>query len=141
MTDQTANWQDVCILAARWVLGAVFVLAVSFKIMGFGAIVELISTAGFPFASVLAALAVAFEIAIVVALFTGAFLPELMLAGCVYVVFLAFAFHGPSHWIDPKGLEFGAFINHFPFAAALLLAAGHGPGRLLAFRRSLLTRQ
>ncbi|HKW81660.1 MAG TPA: DoxX family protein, partial [Casimicrobiaceae bacterium] len=51
---------------------------------------------------------------------------------------LAFAFHGPSHWTDEKGLEFGAFVSHFPFAAAMLLAAAHGPARLLASSRSLL---
>ena len=31
-----------------------------------------------------------------------------------YVVFLAFAFHGPSHWTDDKGLEFGGSSATFP---------------------------
>jgi uncharacterized membrane protein YphA (DoxX/SURF4 family) len=47
------------------------------------------------------------------------------------VLFLGFAFHGPSHWgADQIGqMEFGAFVSHFPFAAGLLFAAAYGPGK------------
>ena len=57
-----------------------------------------------------------------------------------YVVFLAFAFHGPSHWTDDKELEFGGFISHFPSAAGMLFAAAHGPGRLLALKQNIISR-
>lgn len=56
------------------------------------------------------------------------------------VFLMAFAFHGPSHWTDDKGLEFGGFISHFPFAAGMLFAAAHGPGRLLAMSRNFIRR-
>jgi uncharacterized membrane protein YphA (DoxX/SURF4 family) len=51
-----------------------------------------------------------------------------------YVVFLAFGFHGPSHWAANQD-ELGFFIDHFTFAAGLLFAAGCGPGRVLALNR------
>ena len=57
-----------------------------------------------------------------------------------YVVFLALAFHGPSHWTDDKGLEFGGFISHFPFAAGMLFAAAHGPRRLHALKQNIISR-
>jgi putative oxidoreductase len=48
-----------------------------------------------------------------------------------YVLFLGFAFHGPSHWATNQA-EFGFFVDHFTFIAGLLFAAVHGPGRVLA---------
>ena len=51
--------------------------------------------------------------------------------GVVYVLFLGFAFHGPSHW-QANQAEFGFFIDHFTFIAGLLFAAVNGPGRILA---------
>ena len=54
-----------------------------------------------------------------------------------YVVFLAFAFHGPSHW-QGNQMEFGAFIDHFTFMAGLFFAAVHGPGDKWAMRRGAL---
>jgi putative oxidoreductase len=71
---------------------------------------------------------------------TGASLSEMMLLVAVYVVFLAFAFHGPSHWTDDKGLKFADFINHFPFAAGMLFVAAHGPGRLLVLKQNIIDR-
>jgi uncharacterized membrane protein YphA (DoxX/SURF4 family) len=49
------------------------------------------------------------------------------------VVFLGFAFHGPSHW-SANEAEFGFFVDHFTFAAGLLFAAVHGPGDKLVWR-------
>ena len=131
-------WAGAAILIARLILALIFLLAFVFKVTNISATAEVISAAGFPLPTLLTVLAAAFELAIVLSLLTGAYYSEMMLLGAVYVVFLAFAFHGPSHWTDEKGLEFGAFIGHFPFAAGMLLAAAHGPGRWLAVRRSLL---
>jgi putative oxidoreductase len=89
-----------------------------------------ISAAGFPMALALAWLAALFEAALVLCLATGAYFRQAAFAAGVYVVFLAFAFHGPSKWTGNQ-MEFGAFIDHFTFLAGLLYAAVHGPGRLL----------
>jgi hypothetical protein len=37
-------------------------------------------------------------------------------------------------------MEFGSFIDHFVFMAGLLFAAVHGPGAILAMRRSLIAK-
>jgi putative oxidoreductase len=52
------------------------------------------------------------------------------------VLFLAFAFHGPSHWAGNQA-EFGFFVDHFTFLAGLLFAAVHGPGRVLTWKAAL----
>ncbi len=135
-----APWTKIAVLGARLILTAVFLMAFLSKVMAFNMIAEAIQAAGFPQSHLLAVLAALFEFGLVLALVTGAYFSEMMLAGAVYVGFLAFAFHGPSHWTDPKGLELGAFVSHFPFAAALMLAAAHGPGQLLAMKRGYLAR-
>jgi uncharacterized membrane protein YphA (DoxX/SURF4 family) len=56
------------------------------------------------------------------------------------VIFLALAFHGPSHWAASQA-EFGFFVDHFTFVAGLLFAAAHGPGRVLTMQRGWITRQ
>ena len=61
------------------------------------------------------------------------------LVAAAYVVFLGFAFHGPSRW-QGNQVEFGFFVNHFTFLAGLLFAAVKGPGRLLALPYSLIGR-
>jgi uncharacterized membrane protein YphA (DoxX/SURF4 family) len=78
-----------------------------------------------------------FELALVICFLTGAFFTEASLLAAVYVLFLAFAFHGPSHWTGNQA-EFGSFVNHFTFMAGLLFAAVHGPGLWLAWRCSLI---
>jgi uncharacterized membrane protein YphA (DoxX/SURF4 family) len=139
--DTTASgWAKAAVLIARLILALIFLMAFAFKGMDISATAGFITSAGFPFGTLLAVLAALFELAIVLALLTGAYFSEMMLLGAVYVVFLAFAFHGPSHWTDDKGLEFGGFISHFPFAAGMLFAAAHGPGRVLAMSRSLIGR-
>ncbi|WP_413468362.1 DoxX family protein [Mesorhizobium sp. B1-1-8] len=111
-----------------------FAMAVAFKFMDMNATAGYIAAAGFPFALFLAWCAAILETLLVIAFLTGAFLTPAALIGAVYVVFLAFAFHGPSHWGSNQA-EFGAFMSHFPFAAGLLFAAVHGPGSVLAFKQ------
>ena len=36
--------------------------------------------------------------------------------------------------------EFGFFVDHFTFIAGLLFAAVHGPGSVLALRKSFIAR-
>ena len=85
----------------------------------------------------LAWIAAFFEIVLVLAFLTGAFFREASLLAAAYVVFLGFAFHGPSHW-EANQAEFGFFVDHFTFLAGLLFAAVHGPGDRLAIRKGLI---
>ncbi len=124
-------WSSLATLVARLVFAAMFLMAAGFKFAGIGATAGSIASAGFPFPLFLAWCAAIFEALLVIAFLTGAFFTEAALLAAAYVVFLGFAFHGPSHWGgDQIGqLEFGSFVSHFPFAAGLLFAAAHGPGR------------
>src|SRR5262249_56787255 len=97
-----------------------------------------IAAAGFPLPLLLAWLAALFESALVICLLTGAFFSEAALFAAAYVLFLAFAFHGPSHWQGNQA-EFGFFVDHFTFIAGLLFAAVKGPGPV-ALRQSVLAR-
>ena len=128
-----AKWEMLAILAGRLIFVAVFIMAVSFKLVDIGATAGYIASAGFPVANVLAWLAVVFELLVIACLLTGAFFSESALLAAAYVLFLAFAFHGPSHWAGNQA-EFGFFVDHFTFVAGLLYAAVHGPGRVWALK-------
>jgi putative oxidoreductase len=112
-------------------------MAVSFKLMDIHATAGFIAAAGFPLPTLLAWLAALFELALIACFLTGAHFSEAALLAAAYVLLLAFAFHGPSHWAANQG-EFGFFIDHFTFIAGLLFAAAHGPGRVLALQRRLI---
>ncbi|HVY56569.1 MAG TPA: DoxX family protein [Xanthobacteraceae bacterium] len=130
-TSSHSGWRTPAILLGRLIFVAVFIMAVSFKLMDIGATAGYIASAGFPMANVLAWLAALFELALIACFLTGAFFSEAALLAALYVLFLGFAFHGPSHWAGNQA-EFGFFVDHFTFAAGLLFAAVHGPGRVLA---------
>jgi uncharacterized membrane protein YphA (DoxX/SURF4 family) len=142
MSTQTgrAGWTTAAILVGRLVFAALFGMAVSFKLMDINATAAAIAMAGFPMPLVLAWLAAVFELALIACFVTGAFFSEASLLAAAYVIFLAFGFHGPSHW-EGNQAELGSFIDHFTFAAGLLFAAAHGPGRVLATQRGWLARQ
>jgi uncharacterized membrane protein YphA (DoxX/SURF4 family) len=129
--------RTIAILAARLIFAAVFLMAASFKFAGMEETAGYIAAAGFPFALFLAWVAAIFELALALAFLTGAFFTEAAMLAAIYVLFLAFAFHGPSHWQGNQN-EFGFFVDHFTFIAGLLFAAVHGPGNVLALRASLL---
>lgn len=139
MTTETHSfsWQSLAILIGRLIFAAVFLMATAFKFADMNMTAGYIASAGFPLSLPLAWLAAIFELALVICFLTGAFFTEASLLAAVYVLFLAFAFHGPSHWTGNQA-EFGAFISHFPFTAGLLFAAVHGPGRVLALRHTLI---
>ena len=132
-------WQSIAILLGRLIFVGVFVMAASFKFAGMDATAGYIAAAGFPFPLFLAWVAAIFECLLVIGLLTGAFFSEAALLAAVYVLFLAFAFHGPSHWTENPS-EFGFFIDHFTFIAGLLFAAVMGPGRILALPQTIIGR-
>lgn len=134
-----ARWTVAAVLIARLIFAAIFIMAVSFKLMGIDSTAAYIAAAGFPMATLLAWLAALLELTLVAGFLTGAYFSETALAAAAYVLFLAFAFHGPSHWAKSQD-EFGFFTDHFTFIAGLLFAAVHGPGRVLAMDRGILRR-
>jgi putative oxidoreductase len=133
-----SSWMVAAVIVGRLIFAAVFLMAVSFKLMDIDATATFISAAGFPMAKLLAWLAAFFELLLLAGLLTGAYFSEVCLVAAAYVLFLAFAFHGPSHWAGNQA-EFGFFVDHFTFIAGLLFAAAYGPGRW-AVRRSVLGR-
>ncbi len=132
-------FDTIAIVLARLIFAAVFLMAASFKFMGMGDTANFIAAAGFPAPLLLVWLAAIFEIVLVLGLLTGAFFSEISVMAALYVIFLAFAFHGPSHWQGNQA-EFGFFVDHFTFLAGLLFAAVHGPGRVLALRIGMVPR-
>ena len=123
----------ISILVARLIFAAVFVMAFVFKFADMGATASYIAAAGFPMPLVLAWLAAFFEVALAVAFLTGAFFTYASYLAAAYVIFLGFAFHGPSHWAGNQA-EFGFFVDHFTFLAGLMFAAAYGPGDKLAWK-------
>lgn len=135
-TDRPA-WATAAILIGRLIFTALFLMAVSFKLMDPSGTAGQIAAAGFPLSGMLIWCAVALELALIAAFLSGAYFREASLVAAVYVVFLGFGFHGPSHW-QANQTELGFFIDHFTFAAGLLFAAACGPGRVLALKRSVI---
>lgn len=127
------------ILVARLIFAAIFAMAASFKCFDMQSTAGYIASAGFPIPLALAWIAAIFEIALALAFLTGAFFAEAALLAAAYVLFLAFAFHGPSHWSGNQ-MEFGSFVDHFTFIAGLLFAAVHGPGERLAVDKGFIWR-
>jgi uncharacterized membrane protein YphA (DoxX/SURF4 family) len=128
-----SRWGPAAIVVARLIFAGVFGMALAFKIMDPGGTAAYIAGAGFPFSGLLTWLAMILEGALVLVFLTGSFFRPACLVAAAYVIFLGFAFHGPSHWAKSEA-EFGFFVDHFTFLAGLLFAAVHGPGRLLVMR-------
>jgi putative oxidoreductase len=135
-----AGWATAAILAGRLIFALVFIMAVSFKLMDIHATAGFIAAAGFPMSTLLAWLAALFELGLIACFLTGAYFSEAALLAAAYVLFLAFAFHGPSRWAGSQA-EFGFFIDHFTFIAGLFFAAAHGPGPRLAVNRGWIGRR
>ena len=128
-------WAATAVLVARLIFAALFIMAVTFKLMDIDATAAQIAAVGFPLPQVLAWLAVVFELALVASFVTGLYFTPAALLAAAYVVFLAVAFHGPDRWQSNQN-EFGFFVDHFTFMAGLFYAAAHGPGRWLTVRRA-----
>lgn len=123
--------KTIAILVARLIFGGAFLMATTFKFAGMEATAQYIASIGFPFPLFFAWVAALFELGLALALFTGAYFCEAAALAAAYVLFLAFAFHGPSRW-EANQMEFGFFVDHFTFIAGFLFAAVHGPGEKLA---------
>ena len=136
----TPKWHVAATLVGRLIFAGVFAMAASFKFADMNGTAGYIAAVGFPFPLLLAWMAAFFEIALVLCLLTGAYFTEAALLAAAYVLFLAFAFYGPAQWKPDDPTKFGFFVNHFTFIAGLLFAAVHGPGPVLALRRSLIAR-
>src|SRR5690606_3219439 len=111
--------RTIAILIARLIFAGIFAIAAGFKFAGMQMTADYIASAGFPAPLFLAWIAALFEVALMLAFLTGAFFSEAALLAAAYVLFLAFAFHGPSHWVGNE-MEFGFFVDHFTFIAGLL---------------------
>ena len=135
-TAETSGLSSAAIFVARLIFAAVFAMAATFKFLNMSGTADYIAAAGFPFALGLAWIAAIFEVILVLCLLSGAYFSEAAVAAAVYVVFLGFAFHGPSHWAASQA-EFGFFVDHFTFLAGLVFAACYGPGNLLTLKRRL----
>jgi uncharacterized membrane protein YphA (DoxX/SURF4 family) len=132
-------WANAATTVARLIFAGVFALAVSFKLMDIHMTASQIESVGLPFPLLLACSAAVFELALVLAFLTGAFMTEAALLAAAYVLFLAFSFHGPGTW-SANPMEFGFFVDHFSFVAGLLFAAAYGPG-VWALKLRLLPRR
>jgi putative oxidoreductase len=127
--------RQAAIIIARLIFAGVFAMAAAFKFADINATAAYIAAIHFPAPTLFAWLAALFEVALVAAFLTGLFFREAAALAAAYVLFLAFAFHGPSHWTGNQ-VEFGFFVDHFSFIAGLLLAAGFGPGdRMIVGRK------
>lgn len=136
---QPQGWKTGALLLARLIMAGMFAMAFIFKFADINMTATYIAAQGFPMATALAWIAAFFELALVICFLSGAYFREACILAAIYVVFLAFAFHGMSTWSkDAEGLNFGAFVSHFPFAAGLLFGAVAGPGRVLAWNKSIL---
>jgi putative oxidoreductase len=129
--SSTLNWPTIAVTVARIIFASVFTMAAVFKFVDISATSAYIAAAGFPLSTLLAWLAAFLELALIIGFLTGAYFSETALVAAAYVLFLGFAFHGPSHWAGNQA-EFGFFVDHFTFVAGLLFAAAHGPGKSLA---------
>ena len=138
-TATTPTWKVILILVARLIFAGLFAMAASFKFADMNGTAGYIAAVGFPFPLLLAWLAAFFETALVLCLLTGAYFTEAALLAALYALFLAFAFHGPAQWKPDDPTEFGFFVDHFTFIAGLMFAAVHGPGSVLALRKSFIT--
>jgi uncharacterized membrane protein YphA (DoxX/SURF4 family) len=126
-------WQSWGLLISRLVIAGVFAMACFFKFKDMGGTAGYIASAGIPVSLPLAWIAAIFEVLLVLAFLSGIFMRHAALLAIVYVLFLGFTFHGPSHWAASQA-EFGFFVDHLVFAAGLLYMVAFGPGPL-AFKK------
>jgi putative oxidoreductase len=105
--------------AARLLLAIPLAIGAWFKISMFSMQVAQTASVGVPMPAIAVALALALEAALVVSLLTGYYARLLALLGALYILLLAALFY--NNWSDP--MQFGSFMSHLPFAAALLMVS------------------
>ena len=125
--------RTIAVFLGRLIFAGVFLLAAVFKFTGMEMTAGYIASIGFPLPMVFAWLAAFFELALVIAFLTGILFSYASVVAAIYVIFLAFAFHGPATW-GASQAEFGFFVDHFSFFAGLMFAAAHGSGDKLVVK-------
>lgn len=128
-------WRTYGLVLARILMAGLFFMACYFKFKGMEGTALAISQLHFPFPLFFAWVAAFFELFLAVAFLTGFLFREAAILAGVYIVFLAFAFHGPALWMSSQ-TEFGFFVDHFTMLAGLLFMAAHGPGETLVVKRA-----
>lgn len=107
-------WQTAAILIGRLIFAAVFLMAVTFKFIDMGATAGYIAAAGFPFPLVLAWCAAVLEVVLVLCFLTGVLFWQAALVAGAYVLFLAFAFHGPGLETRPSSAFSSIILPSWP---------------------------
>jgi uncharacterized membrane protein YphA (DoxX/SURF4 family) len=120
-------WKTHLLLIARLIVGGVFLMAAYFKFADMGSTATAIASIHFPFPLFFAWAAAIFELIIGLKIITGWMFREGAMLAALYILFLAFAFHGPSTWSSSMD-QYGFFVDHFTFIAGLLFMIAHGPG-------------
>lgn len=129
-------WHSYGLFAGRLIIAFVFFMAAWFKFSMMDMTVGQIAMIGFPFPEFFAWVAAILEVLLGLAFLTGFKFKEAAFVAMPYILFLAFAYHGPSMWEGEMGqYEIGFFVDHFIFVAALLYMLAHGPGGMLVFRK------
>ena len=127
-------WKSHALLIARVIMGGLFLMAAYMKFSGIHMTEGYIASIGFPYPLAFAWIAAIFEAVLGIAIVIGVYFSEAALLLGAYVIFLTFAFHGPSHWASSP-YEFGSFVDHFTMLAGLLYMAAHGPGNTWRYKR------
>lgn len=121
-------WRTHALLIARIIMGGIFLMAAGMKFMDIEGQAQYVAMLhSWPYPVALVWIAAFFELALGLCLVTGAYFSQAALVAGVYIIFLAFAFHGPAMWIGSQA-EFGFFVDHFTMLAGLLFMAAHGAG-------------
>lgn len=128
-------WKTYGLVLARVLMAVLFLMACYFKFKGMEGTAMAIAQIHFPFPLFFAWVAAFFELFLAIAFLTGLWFREAAIMAGVYVVFLAFAFHGPAMW-GANMAEFGFFVDHFTMLAGLLFMVAHGPGETLVAKRA-----
>lgn len=118
----THSYQRAALITARVLLAIQFGTAAWFKIMGFSGEAAMTAQVGVPFATIAVAVALALEVAGVIALLTGFKLRPIAFLLALYVALLAVLFY--HDWSNQ--LNFGFFMSHLGLAAALLYVSVFG---------------
>ena len=132
-----AGWTTTAILAGRLIFAATFIMAGKLQADGYRRNGGADCFGGFPLAQASGSAGGATRTDTDPGLSDRRLFSEIALAAAAYVLFLAFAFDGSSHWATNQA-EFGFFVDHFTFIAGLLFAAAHCPGQVLAIKRGWL---
>jgi putative oxidoreductase len=124
---QHSFWPTYGIFIARLIMAGLFAMAAVTKFMDVGGMAAYVESVGFPYGVALIWLAALLETFIALAFLTGKYFRLAALIAIPYILFLAFAFHGPSMWTANQ-MEFGFFVDHFMMVAGFLYMLGFGPG-------------